>query len=262
MRALDGRRGFGYGGLEAKGLLDEADVVVDGLGDADDSDFEVAPRHFLEDGAPGFHGAVAADDEEHVDVAALQGIDDLTGILRSAGGAEHRAAEKMDVPHLVRGELDVAVSVFRNKALEAEGDAEDAGHVVVMVGFHDNGADDVVQPRAQAAARDNGRFCAQGVKVKVPARACGFEFQGRGFLRLSVEALIHHEGIMHVVFPHGEGEGGFDFAGAEYRDARVNALLQLFLIHGILQKKVWPPGPAPLGVGFGESLAKSVPMRV
>ena len=77
VRALNGLRGLGHGGLEAKGLLDEADVVVDGLGDADDGDFEVAPRHFLEDGAPGFHGAVAADDEEHVDVAALQCVDDL-----------------------------------------------------------------------------------------------------------------------------------------------------------------------------------------
>lgn len=162
---------------------------------------------------PGFHGAVAADDEEHVDVAALQGVDDLAGILRPAGGAEHRAAEKMDVPYLVRGELDVTVPVFRNEALEAEGNAEDAGHVVVMVGFHDNGADDVVQSGAQAAARDDGRLGAQGVKVKVPARACGFEFQGSWVPPPLRRGSDPPRGDNACGLPTRRGGGGFDFAG-------------------------------------------------
>ena len=56
---------------------DEVDVVVDGLGDADDGDLEVARLHFTADAQGGLHAAVTADDEQDADVGTLQAVHDL-----------------------------------------------------------------------------------------------------------------------------------------------------------------------------------------
>ena len=53
--------------LEPEAPIDEMDVVVDGLRDADDGDLQPAPLHLGDDGLRPAQRAVAADHEEHVD---------------------------------------------------------------------------------------------------------------------------------------------------------------------------------------------------
>lgn len=91
MRAADGFGGLVHGGVETKGLRHEIDVVVDGLGDADDGNADVALAYFLGDGGGGLHGAVAADDEEDAHVEPFERIDDFGRFLRPSGGAEERS---------------------------------------------------------------------------------------------------------------------------------------------------------------------------
>ena len=63
----DGRGGGGVGGLKTKRLVEEHDVVVDGLGDADEGDLEAALVDFIGNGQAAAERAVAADDEQDVD---------------------------------------------------------------------------------------------------------------------------------------------------------------------------------------------------
>ena len=85
-------------GLKAEALIDEHDVVVDRLGNADDGDLRRrarrSPRVICI--APA-ERAVAADDEQHVDAHLFQAIDDLGGVLLAARGAQDRAAMLVDV---------------------------------------------------------------------------------------------------------------------------------------------------------------------
>lgn len=97
--AFDGLGGLVDGGLEAEGLGDEVDVVVDGLGDADDGDFEVARLHFAADAQGGLHAAVTADDEQDADIGAFQAVHDLFRGLGTARRAQDGAAEAVDVGH-------------------------------------------------------------------------------------------------------------------------------------------------------------------
>ncbi len=80
------------GGLETERLLDEGDVVVDGLGDADHADFQAPPPDLLGDGLGPAQGAVAADREQDAHVHPLQGVDHLDDVLGAAGRAQDGAA--------------------------------------------------------------------------------------------------------------------------------------------------------------------------
>ena len=79
----DGRGGLDRR-LEAEGLVEEVQVVVDGLGDADDADGQIVLLDLLDEGVCAALGAVAADGEEHVDVEAVERLDHLLGGLLAA----------------------------------------------------------------------------------------------------------------------------------------------------------------------------------
>ena len=89
--------------LEAEALVDQRDVVVDGLGDADHGDPQAPLADHPHDLHGAAHRAVAADDEQHVDVEPLEAVDDLLGVLVAARGAEHGAAVDGDVAHRLAG---------------------------------------------------------------------------------------------------------------------------------------------------------------
>ena len=100
---VDGPLRLGHRGLEAEGRLHEGDVVVDGLGDADDAE-RAAPAAGLPGDRPGpLQGAVAADGEEDADPQLLQGIDHLRRVLGAAGGGEDRAPQLADAGPPPRG---------------------------------------------------------------------------------------------------------------------------------------------------------------
>ena len=73
----DGAHGLGNGGLKAEALVDEHDVVVDRLRDADHGDLIPAFGNDAGDSLRAPQGAVASNDEEDVDAHPLQTVDDL-----------------------------------------------------------------------------------------------------------------------------------------------------------------------------------------
>ena len=85
MGAAQHRGGGIHRAVESEGLGNEVDVVVNGLGNADNADMKSPPENLPPYGGSGFHAAISSDDEEHADVQTLQGIHDFPGILRAAG---------------------------------------------------------------------------------------------------------------------------------------------------------------------------------
>lgn len=219
--AFDGLCCLGDGCLEAEGLGNEAYVVVDGLGDAHHGYLEVSGSDFVVDGLCRAHGAVAANDEEHAHVAALEGVHDGRGILGAAGGTEGCAAKEVYVAHLVRGQFHVAVVVFGDEALKAKGDAKDTCHLVAVVAFHDYGADDVVQARTQAATGDHCGLGPERIKIDLPARTGCFEVQHEGFGDKSAHLVVYNDGGLSVCGPDTVGQGRGELAGSEGRDGGI-----------------------------------------
>ena len=87
--------------LEAEGLVDIIDVVVDRLRDADHADIQSAPFDLLDDVVGAAQRAVAADAEEDLDVHALERFDHHHLVLPAAGAAEHGAADLVDAVHRI-----------------------------------------------------------------------------------------------------------------------------------------------------------------
>src|SRR4030095_5468949 len=86
---------LGHGGLEGAGRLRDRDVVVDGLGNADDAELETPPCSFGADLLCAMERPVAADREEDADLELLQGGDHLRRILWPARGTEYGSAHLM-----------------------------------------------------------------------------------------------------------------------------------------------------------------------
>src|SRR5574341_149717 len=161
---LVGRFGGGSDGrVEPEGGHGAADVVVDGLGDADDGD---ALRHQ----PPGeAERPVAADGDEHVEPVGAERRDELVGTVSlspgavgglfppaegvaAVGGAEDSAAEMGDAADFAGAEGDDFVAA--EQAVEA---APDAGHLPSPVhGGEDGPADDGVEARRIPAAGGDG----------------------------------------------------------------------------------------------------------
>jgi hypothetical protein len=135
----------------------QVDVVVDGFRHADHGDFGAAALHFLGNAHGRLHGAVAADDEQQIDAVALQGVDHLADRLHTARGAENGAAALVDAGHIGRRQFHHLMAEPGNEPLQAEANAKDAGHVIVVVRLHDDRMDHVVEAGAKAAAGDDRR---------------------------------------------------------------------------------------------------------
>jgi hypothetical protein len=140
---------------EAEALADVGDVVVDRLGHAHDADRQSARGDLAADVVSATHRAVAADDHQDVDAELDEAVDDRDGVLCAAGRSEDRPAALVDARDVLGGELDDVVPVGLDDACVAVLEADDVAHAVVGVQLEHDGADDVVQPRAQPAARDD-----------------------------------------------------------------------------------------------------------
>ena len=146
-QAVDGVGGGLHGGVEAKGELGDSEVVVDGLGDADDGG--------AFGGEPAGDGkrVVATDGDEGVDALAFKRGNHSAraafgGVGVGARGAEDGAAEGKDVV-AVRGAEGHEVAFHDARPAVAEADDFVA---VLALAFGDNGSDDRVQSRAVASA--------------------------------------------------------------------------------------------------------------
>mmetsp|Transcript_25418 Transcript_25418/g.80175 ORF Transcript_25418/g.80175 Transcript_25418/m.80175 type:complete len:392 (-) Transcript_25418:786-1961(-) len=182
VRGVDGLLRLLGRGVEAEGPVYERDVVVDGLGHADDGALVADLRHRLEGLHRALVRAVAPEHEVLPDLPLLQGLRDLRVRRVPAVAHEHAAAQHVDVLHVVLRELLPAV--VHDAALVAADDAVDLLHPVRVQHLHDL-ADHGVEAGAEAAAGDDGRGGAGllGVEVDDAARPPPEELQvlaGRG----------------------------------------------------------------------------------
>ena len=151
------------------------DVVIDGLGDADDRDLQIPFANGLVDQLGSQHGSVTADHEQDVDVHTFEGVDDFLGRLGASGGCQDGASEFMNGGHLFRGQFHDVMAVFGDESLQPVADTDGCGHVVMMVGFHDNGSDDIVEARAETTAGHQGAFGLGRIEIDL--------FPGTGFFK-------------------------------------------------------------------------------
>src|SRR5215218_5225172 len=148
-------RRLGHRGFEAKRALHERHVVVDGFRDADDADAHAPPHRFLADLLRPAKGSVAADGEQDPDPEIVQVRGHFPRVLMSSRGAEDRTATLVDGMHRFRRQLERLVSNPAYEPFIAETEAVDLVHAVMETQAPHDRADDVVQPRAEAAARDD-----------------------------------------------------------------------------------------------------------
>ena len=165
--ADDGGR-LGHGRLEPEGTSHELKVVIDRLRHADHGDLESAFQALLRHVARAPERSVAADHEEDVDVHAHKRIDNLLRGLLPARRAENRAAQLMDQIDLLRVQHERFVAEPRAQSREAEADAEDRLNSVVEGEDLDQSLDDVVEPRAETAGRQDAH--ARPARIMVDLR--------------------------------------------------------------------------------------------
>ena len=162
-------------GPEAEAVVDERDVVVDRLRDADDRDPQPALGDHVGDRLRAVQRPVAADDDEDVDPELLEAVDDLLGVLAPARAAEDRAAVLVDVLDDVRRQLHHRTAVAGDEALVAVAEPDDPVHAVVAGELHHEAADDVVQAGAEPTAGDDPDPGLRRVEEDLPARAARLE---------------------------------------------------------------------------------------
>jgi hypothetical protein len=158
------------GRVEAEGLVDERDVVVDGLGHADHGDLPPAAGHLLVDRVGALEGAVTADTEEDVDFHFLQAVDHHADVLGAARTPEHRPPLVADGADGVARDVHGLEAVGRVEPAVAILETDDVPDPVVVVELEKERADDTVDPRREAAAGHHGRARRRRVEVNHLAR--------------------------------------------------------------------------------------------
>jgi hypothetical protein len=171
VRAADHVHRSGEGRLEAEGAIDEVDVVVDRLGDADHADRQAPLVNLRHQAHRAAERAVSPDHEQHTDVELLQAIDHLARILVAARRAEHGAARLMRVRDHRGREPHGADAVATHQPLVAVTEAVDLRDAVTVRELHDQAAHHVVETGAQPAAGDDAALQARRLEEDLMARA-------------------------------------------------------------------------------------------
>jgi hypothetical protein len=148
-----------------------------------------------------------------------------SGGLVAARGAQDGAAELVDFGDGLGGQFDHVVTEAGDEALEAEADAQDRGHVVVVVAGHDDGPDDVVDARAEASAGDDGALGLGRVVVEELAGTGLLHVQGEGFVRAQLVQLLlgEDEGLeLFVADEAAVAQGRRNLGLAQARDGDIH----------------------------------------
>ena len=146
-------------GLKPEGSVQEQDVVVDRLGNANHRGGHVALAAHVVYGQRARVRTVAADDEEEVQVHIRDGVHDVARVAAAAGRAQDAPALQMDRLHQIGRQLDglPQLTFLLEETPEAVPDALDIVHAVLLQRDRQL-PDDVVQARAEAAASHDGRL--------------------------------------------------------------------------------------------------------
>src|SRR5579862_5519757 len=104
-------------GLKAETLIDEHDVVVDRLWDADHGDLLAAFANCPGDSLRAPQRAVASNDEQNIDVHPLQTVNNFFWILFTARRAKNGPSVLVDARHPRRREVEHGALVFGDESL-------------------------------------------------------------------------------------------------------------------------------------------------
>src|SRR5262249_24528341 len=92
----NGLRRFLDGGGKPKAALDPGQIVIDRLGNADDTDRQALPSDLSTQRRGTTQCPIATNSEEDADIVALEGRDHIAEFLRAARRAEERSPLLMD----------------------------------------------------------------------------------------------------------------------------------------------------------------------
>mmetsp|Transcript_76020 Transcript_76020/g.211230 ORF Transcript_76020/g.211230 Transcript_76020/m.211230 type:complete len:242 (+) Transcript_76020:228-953(+) len=95
----DDLRGRRHSAVEAEGLVEEQDVVIDGLWNADDAERQASFFRLRVKHVPSVLGPVAADDEQHVNAHLFDVVANLDRVKASTAGLQDAATLHVDLPH-------------------------------------------------------------------------------------------------------------------------------------------------------------------
>ena len=171
VRAIEHARGLPDGAIESEGARDESDVVVDGLGDADDSERVAPAARFLVEIVRAALRAVATDGEENVNATRDKVVHRDTGFYRAARGVEDGASFLMNAMDELRRDLHRLDPFCGIEPAVTAAKAKHLSDTVAVVHFEKERADDVVEAGAQAATRHNARARLFRVEEKFRTRA-------------------------------------------------------------------------------------------
>mmetsp|Transcript_18793 Transcript_18793/g.65521 ORF Transcript_18793/g.65521 Transcript_18793/m.65521 type:complete len:306 (+) Transcript_18793:1101-2018(+) len=141
--------------VEAEGLVEVQDIVVDGLRHAHDGDLQAPILRLLVELVCGALGAVAADREEHVDALFLQLVANLLGVEAAAAGLQHTASFVMDFANNLGVEPHRRVLLRITQSIVATLDAQNVPDAILMPQCVGHLPNDGVQARTQASTSDN-----------------------------------------------------------------------------------------------------------
>lgn len=195
--ALDGALGLLDGGVEAEALIDESDVIIDGLWDADNGAHVLSAFELIGDFYCAAVCAVSAENIYLIEAHSDDGVADAVCIMAAAGTAQYGAAFMVDVLDAGRSER----GDFQVGGIEAAVAKRDAGYtadVVQLLEGDNKLPDDGIQARTQAAAGDNtGADLVLRVKGELTPRACAQKLAGHGGI-LGVGDDVDEDGLMRA----------------------------------------------------------------
>ena len=151
--------------------VDVLHIVVDGLGNSDDRDLELAALDFFDDGVGAALGAVATDGEQDIDAALLKEVDDDIGADRAARGTQQGATELVNAVDDLGVQPQRCGGSFGRKSRIAVANSQNCRDAVVVMQLKINGSDDIVQARTQATAGDDGNLGLGRFEEELLARA-------------------------------------------------------------------------------------------
>ena len=152
VRAVEHAARFLDGGEIAEGARDEADVVVDRLGHADDGERVAAAAGFLVEVVRAALRAIAADGEQDVHAAPDEIVHRDADVHRPARRTENRAAFLMNVVDELGGDRDRLHTARRIEPAVTAAETKHLRDAVAVVQFEEERADDVVEAGTQATA--------------------------------------------------------------------------------------------------------------
>mmetsp|Transcript_5729 Transcript_5729/g.10829 ORF Transcript_5729/g.10829 Transcript_5729/m.10829 type:complete len:201 (-) Transcript_5729:544-1146(-) len=162
VRGGDGALGLLHRCVKPKRPVDDAHVVVNGLGNACHHELHAPAARLEVYGVGAALSAVSTNHVQLIDATGLDGVHNHLGLRTTSGGAQDGAPEIVNRLNRARGQLS---QIFRVKPTVSVLHPKDVAHTVEVPESVHHFSDDGVEPRAQPPARHDGSPHLLGAKV-------------------------------------------------------------------------------------------------